>query len=225
MKHFTPTLLFYIFIGFLISSCGFAEELTDRAADSPEGMEKSYVINLDETDESVANEVWENLMKEHKSKVMRIKGSNVRLAKNVAIAGLPGDLTIKSRFEQSGDNTEMRLWFVDGKEYMTPQSSPGAYDIIDRFIDKYFNSLQNRQIQNEVEIEQKKLEDLEKELKKTRKDNEKLHDNITKAEQSIKENRIKIEENLQTQDQIANKIEEQRNVIQQTQNKLSGIKN
>ncbi len=225
MKHFTPNLLIYIFIGFLISSCGFGEEMTDRTADSPEGMDKSYVINLDDTDESVANDVWDNLMKEHKSKVMRIKGSNVRLAKNVAIAGLPGDLTIKSRFEQSGDNTEMRLWFVDGKKYMTPQSDPAAYDIIDRFIDKYFTTLQTRQIQNQVEVEQNKLEDLEKELKKIRKDNEKLHDNITKAEQSIKENRIKIEENLQSQDQMANKIQEQRKVINQTQSKISGINN
>lgn len=224
MKHSTLYLIYIFLAGSLLTACGFAEEMTDRAADSPEGMEKSYTINLDNTSEDVANEVWDNLMKEHKSRVMRIKGSKVRLAKNVAISGLPSDLTVKSLFEQSGNHTEMRLWFVDGTKYMTPQSDPRAYDIIDRFIDKYFASLETKQIQIEVEKEENKLADLEKELKKLRKDNESLHNDITKAEQTIKETRIKIEENLQAQDQMADKIQEQRNVIQQTQNQKSGIK-
>lgn len=225
MKHSTSYLIYLFLAGTLLAACGFAEELTDRAADSPEGMEQSYVINLDNTSVDVANEVWNNLIKEHKSKVMRIKGSKVSLAKDVSITGLPSNLTVKSLFEQRGDHSEMRLWFVKGNDYMTPQSDPAAYDAVDRFVDEYFASLEAAQIQNEVEVEEKKLADLEKELKKVRKDNEKLHDNITKAEQTIKETRIKIEENLRTQDQMADKIQEQRNVIQQTQNKLSGVKN
>src|SRR5665811_987204 len=224
MKYSTHYLLYVALSAFLMSSCGFAEEMTDRAADSPEGMDMAYVISLDNTDEDVARDAWEDFMDERNSKVMRIKGSRVHMAKNVAITGLTGDIAIKSLFEKSGDNTEMRLWFVKDQEYITPRSDPAAYDNIDRFIDQYFTKLESAQIQIEVENEQEKLEDLEKELKKLRKDNEKLHDDITDAEQTIKESRIKIEENLQAQDQMADKIQEQRNVINQTQRKLSEVK-
>lgn len=224
MKNFTFNLFYIALIAFSLSSCGFAEEMTDRAADSPEGMERAYVISLDNTDEDVARDSWEEFMEQYNSNVMRIKGSKVHKADNVAIAGLGGSVAIKSLFEQSGDNTEMRLWFVKNQEYLTPQSSPESYDIIDRFIDDYFNQLETAQIQLEVEREEEKLEDLEKELKKLRRVNEKLHDDITEAEQTIKESRIKIEENLKAQDQMAEKMEEQRDVIQETKRKLTRAK-
>ncbi|MBY5957830.1 hypothetical protein KUV50_06800 [Membranicola marinus] len=224
MKHSIFYLIYIFLMAGIMAGCGFAEEMTDRAADSPEGMEKAYVINLDNTEAGTAREVWNQLIREHKSRVMRIKGSSVQLANNVVITGLPSDLTVKSLFEQKGEQTEMRLWFVDGTEYMTPRSNPGAYDNIDRFIDTYFTALETKQIQNEVEQEEARLAELEKELEKLRRDNKKLHSTITKAEQEIKDARIKIEENLHAQDQMAEKIQEQRNVIHQTQSQLSGVR-
>ena len=219
------TLLWIAFTGLItVSSCGFAEEMTDRAADSPEGREKSYVIDLYGTDVNVASKTWESFMSKQNSRVMRIKGSPVRKAESVSIAGLPGSIDIKSQFQQSGSDTEMRLWFVKDAEYLTPQSDPQSYDVIDRFIDQYFVELEAEQIRLEVENEQDKLKDLEKDLAKLRRDNEKLHSDITRAEQTIKDSRIKIEENLKAQDQMSIKIQEQKEILRQTQDKLSGGK-
>lgn len=223
MKNSTIYLFFSALTGFLMISCGFAEEMTDRAADSPEGREMSYVISLDNTNDNVARDTWKNYMSKHKSKVVRIKGSKVNMSKNVAIDGLGGDIDVKSLFEKRGDDTEMRLWFVKDKKYITQQSDPTAYNNIDRFIDQFFTELDAAHVKLEVKNEEKKLDNLEKDLKRLRKDNGKLHDDITKAEQTIKEIRIKIEENLREQDQIADKIQGQRNVIQQTQKKLSDV--
>lgn len=223
MKNSTIYLFFTALTGFLMFSCGFAEEMTDRAADSPEGREMSYVISLDNTNDNVARDTWKNYMSKHKSKVVRIKGSKVNMSKNVAIDGLGSDIDVKSLFEKRGDDTEMRLWFVKDKKYITQQSDPTAYGNIDRFIDQFFTELDAAHVKLEVKNEEKKLDDLEKDLKRLRKDNGKLHDDITKAEQTIKEIRIKIEENLREQDQLADKIQGQRNVIQQTQKKLSDV--
>jgi len=192
--------------------------------DSAEGMEKAYVVNLDNTDNNVARNVWKDYMNHQNSKVLRIKGSKVQMAQNVTISGIPGTVDIKSLFTGSGDHTEMKLWFVKDAEYMTPQTDPAAYDVIDRFIDGYFKELETAQIQNEVNNEENTLANLDKELKKLRKDNEKLHNDITKAEQTIKDSRIKIEQNLQEQDQMTKKMEEQRKVIEQTKAKLSDVK-
>jgi len=221
MRNSTINLFFTALAGSLMFSCGFAEEMTDQAADSPEGMEMAYVINLDNTNENVARDTWKNYMNQHKSKVMRIKGSRVNLSKNVAITGLGGDIDVKSLFEQSGDDTQMKLWFVKDKKYITPQSDPAAYNSIDRFIDQYFTTLDDAHVKLEIKSEEKKLDDLDKQLNRLRKDNEKLHNDITRAEQTIKESRIKIEENLRDQDQLNAKIQAQRDVIQQTKKKLS----
>ncbi len=194
MKNSTIYLFFSALTGFLMISCGFAEEMTDRAADSPEGREMSYVISLDNTNDNVARDTWKNYMSKHKSKVVRIKGSKVNMSKNVAIDGLGGDIDVKSLFEKRGDDTEMRLWFVKDKKYITQQSDPTAYNNIDRFIDQFFTELDAAHVKLEV-----------------------------KNEETIKEIRIKIEENLREQDQIADKIQGQRNVIQQTQKKLSDV--
>lgn len=220
---FSQFFLYIPIAAFLLVSCGFAEEMTDRAADSPEGMEKAYVIELDDTEAAVASKTWENFMDQYNSKVTRIKGSQVRMAQNVLISGLPGNVDIKSLFDQTGNNTEMRLWFVKDAEYLTPQTDPQSYDVIDGFIDEYFTRLEAAQIQLEVESEEDKLKNLERDLNRLRKDNEKLHSDITKAEQTIKESRIKIEENLQEQDQLSNKIQEQKEVIRRTQGKLSRV--
>lgn len=223
MKISNLSLLYIVITALIAASCGFAEEMTDRAADSPEGMQSAYVIDLDETDVNVATNTWEEFMDQHNSNVMRIKGSQVRMAQDVAISGLTGSVDIKSLFQQSGSNAEMRLWFVQDAEYLTPQSNPQSYDVIDRFIDNYFTELESAQIQIEVENEQEQLEDLENDLAKLRRDNERLHSDITKAEQTIKESRIKIEENLKAQDQMSTKIQEQKEVIKQTQDQLSRV--
>lgn len=223
MKHFKFNVLIITITAYILTSCGFAEEMTDRAADSPEGMQLAYVINLDNTTADIANRTWSDFIAKRKSKTMRIKGSRVYQASKVPISGLTGDITVKSLFEQSGSNTEMRLWFVKNNEYLTPQNDPASYDIIDRFIDDYFTDLEAAQIQLEVDQEVKKLNDLEKELSRLRKNNENLHNDITKAEKTIKESRMKIEENLRAQDQMSDKILEQKKVIEQTKNKLSGI--
>lgn len=224
MNHFILSYLYILTISILLTSCGVTEEMTDRAADSAEGMEKAYVISLDNTNESVARDVWKTFMNQNNSKVARIKGSKVNISQNVSIAGISGAVDIKSLFTKSGDHAEMKLWFVKDNKYMTPQSDPQVYDIIDRFIDEYFTELEAAQVQIEVDNEEDILADMEKDLKKLRKDNEKLHDDITKAEQTIKESRIKIEQNLQEQDQMAEKMEDQRKVIQQTKRKLADVK-
>ena len=220
---FSHLFLYIPLVALLMVSCGFAEEMTDRAADSPEGMEKAYVIELDDTEAAVASKTWENFMDQYNSKVMRIKGSQVKMSQNVLISGLSGSVDIKSLFDQTGDDTEMRLWFVKDAEYLTPQTDPQSYDVIDGFIDEYFTRLEAAQIQLEIESEEDKLKELERNLEKLRKDNEKLHSDITKAEQTIKESRIKIEENLQEQDQLADKIQEQKEVVRRTQDKLSRV--
>lgn len=214
--------LLYIPIAFsLLISCGFAEEMTDRAADSPEGMEMAYVIDLDDTDVAVARKTWEDFMKRYNSRVQRIKESQVRMSKDVSLTGIPGNLDIKSLFNQTGDDTEMRLWFVQNAKYLTPRSDPQSYDVIDGFIDEYFTQLEAAQIQLEVENEEQKLKNLERDLTQLRRTNERLHSDITKAEQTIKESRIKIEENLKEQDELSRKINEQKEVIRQTQDKLN----
>ncbi len=225
MKKFAILYTFLALVGWSLMSCGFAEEMTDRAADSPEGMQQAYVIDLEDTEAAVASKTWEEFMKRYNSRVMRIKGSQVRMSKEVSIAGIPGSIDIKSLFDQSGNNTEMRLWFVQNAKYLTPQSDPRSYDAIDDFIDQYFNELESAQIQIEVDNEQDKLEALEKQLTKLRRDNERLHSDITKAEQTIKDSRIKIEENLQSQDKISDQIQEQKEVVRQTQDKLSRVGN
>ncbi len=216
-------LIYLIPFGWLLVSCGFAEEMTDRAADSPEGMEMAYVIDLEGTDASVARKTWEDLMKQNRSKVVRIKGSPVRMSQNISITGIPGSIDIKSLFTPRGESTEMRLWIVQDAKYLTPRTDPQSYDAIDNFIDEYFLRLETAQIQIEVENEEQKLKNLERDLARLRKENEKLHSDITKAEQTIKESRIKIEENLKAQDDMSGKIQEQKEVIRRTQDKMSRV--
>src|SRR5699024_2931699 len=142
MKSFTfPSLAFFI-SALLLTACGFVEETTSTPADSPEGRQKAYIVQLEDTEAGMAKKVWAQYIRNHKSRVQRIKRSEVEMAKSVDISGLSGDIDVKSNFRDYSGATEMQLWFVKNNEYLTPDQDRASFDAIDRFIDVYFTELE-----------------------------------------------------------------------------------
>lgn len=218
-KIYYPTFLSLITL-FLLSGCGFTEELTEVQGESPEGRERAYIVSLEDTDTRVAKDVWSKFIKDHKGRLRRIKGSDIEVAPAVEISGFSDKVTVKSGFRDQGRDTELQLWFVRDERYLNPNSDQTAFDIIDRFVEQYRSSLESAQIQNEVDDEQKKLKQLEKDLSRLQRQNDQLHKDITKAEDKIRESRIKIEDNLQEQDMINQQIGEQKRVVEETKRKM-----
>lgn len=219
MKSFIfPSLAFFISLLFL-HSCGFVEETTSTPADSPEGRQKAYILQLDDTDAGMAKKVWAQYIRSHKSRIQRIKRSDVEMARSVDIAGLSGDIDVKSNFVDYSGTTEMQLWFVKNNKYLTPDQDRSSFDAIDRFIDNYFAELEKAQIEEAVKGEKDKLKKLEKELDNLRKNNDKLHRDISKYEDRIKEARIQIEDNLREQDVKNQEIQQQKQIVDRTKSK------
>lgn len=216
MKSFFTPIITTFFAILLLNSCGFVEETTSTPADSPEGRQKAYIVQLDNTDPGMAKKVWSQYIRSHKSRVQRIKRSEVEMAQSVDISGLSGDIDVKSNFRDYGGATEMQLWFVKDSEYLTPDQDQSSFDVIDRFIDGYFADLEKAQIEEAVKGEEDKLKKLERDLSNLRKSNDKLHKDISKYEDRIKEARIKIEDNLREQDLKNQEIQEQREIVNKT---------
>ncbi|GAA5221797.1 hypothetical protein [Membranihabitans marinus] len=210
-------------IAFLFVQNSFAQDISERSAESDEGPHNAYIIVIDDLNEKVATDVWEDFIKDHKSKIKRIRKSKVKIAEEVEIPGLSGKVHVKSEIEGLGKSTELKLWFIQNGTYLSSTDQPESYDHIDRFIDNYFLALDVAEVKVEIENEENILKNLEKDLDKLKKDNDKLHKEILKAEETIRLAKEDIETNLADQKTMENKIEDQKKMVNQTKDKLSKI--
>lgn len=215
--------IFLGLFGLVAFNLAAAQEITERSAESDEGLNNAFVIVIDNFNDKVAEDVWEEFIKDHKSKVKRIRKSKVKIAEGVLIPGFAGTVDIKSNFEGLGKSTELVLWFVQNGTYLSSSENPENYDNIDAFIDNYFVALDIREINDEIENEEDVLNNLEKDLDRLKKDNEKLHKDIAKAEDVIRQSKEDIEINLADQQAMEVKIEEQKKKLNSTKDKLSKI--
>lgn len=211
------------FIALFFIQTSFAQDISERSAESDEGSHNAYIIVIDDLNEKVATDVWEDFIKDHKSKIKRIRKSKVKLAEDVEIPGLSGKVHVKSEIEGLGKSTELKIWFIQNGIYLSSSDQPESYDHIDRFIDNYFVALDVAEVKEEIDNEEDKLKNLEKDLDKLKKDNDKLHKEILKAEETIRLAKEDIETNLLDQKTMEDKIDDQKNVVKQTKDKLSKI--
>ncbi|WP_236974486.1 coiled-coil domain-containing protein [Membranihabitans maritimus] len=214
------TLIITCFIG----SMGYAQEFTERSVDNDNGAGNAFIIYLEDTEGGLAQDVWGEFIRNHNSKVKRIRRSKIEQADEVKITGLPSDVTVKSLFENSKNSSELNLWFINNGEYISSRDTPQYYEPIDAFIDNYMKAIETRKIENAVEEEEDKLKDFEKDLDKLKRDNDRYHKDIEKAEKAIKQAQADIEDNLKEQQSVERQIEEQKRTVSKTKDKLSKVK-
>ncbi len=225
-------LLILLFAVFSFLHLSAQETLQIQVREAPqtmsEGVNNSLVIELWNVDEKTAVKEWRKFTRQFKGKTSREKKMKHWFTDDARIKTISNNtVDIYAWFEENKrtDVTTATFWFNLGGAYVSSQLNPAQYGAAVKVLLDYKASLDLVEAEDEVDAQEKALQDLEDELKKMKKDNEDFHKKIEDAKRLILELEQKIQENLRDQEAKMQEIDTQRKVVENAKRTVKVISN
>lgn len=218
---FIRNLLITLFISLpvLLSS-----QVIEERSSMSEGVHNAFVIELEGADRKTAENVWKNYIGAI-GKTKRNRKTKEWVSESIIIPAVDDDYNVQliGKFEDLRGNSRIHVWlkmdgnFINSEDYTN--ESRGMKD----FLEEYALDVKKAVIGKEVEEEQKKLNNIEKDLSRLIKKNEGYHRDIEKAKESILKAEKNIENNVIAQEDKRIEIEEQKAILLKVQEKLMAV--
>ena len=156
-----------------------------------------------------------------KAKTKKIKRTAEWLSDNASIPGLgTGDVDVYATFENSGDDVRMVAWFDLGEGYLSSMAYPDDYTTGEEILNEFELVSYKEGVKKEIKEEENNLKKLMSELKKAKKDKDRYERDIEQAKDKIKKAEANIESNLVEQEEINDRIDQQKKMVDKTKEKL-----
>lgn len=190
-----------------------------------QGSKNGLSINLPKSNVKIAEQVWKEFTKSYKGSYKRDKKNDEYFTDNATVGTIGGANTVDlyMKFTEGNDNTTATLWIDLGGAYVSSQEFKDKYDATEKMLAEYALAVARKQttmqleeqtnMQKDLEKQQRRLEDRNKDLVK---DIEDWKKKILKAEQDI-------QTNLKSQEETKAKIEAQKKVVDDVQKKLQSL--
>ncbi len=196
-------------------------QVSEEERSMSQGMYNALVINIPNADDGETEKLWKKFMKSKKAKTKKIKRTAEWLSDNAEISGLGvGEVDVYATFENSGDDVRMVAWFDLGEGYLSSMAYPNEYSAGEEMLNEFELVVYKEGVKDEIKEEENNLKKLESELKKAKKDKDRFERDIEQAKDKIKKAEANIESNLVEQEEINNRIEEQKKMVEKTKEKL-----
>jgi len=219
MKYLKLTVIISLFIpSFLLS------QVIEETASMKEGAHNAFVIELEGADKKVAEEVWKKMIGQH-GKVKRDRKAKEWKSESIILPSIKKNynINVTAKVEDLRGNARLYTWIkMDGNFINSDENTDEARGVKE-LLEEYALEVEKAMIAKEVEWEQKKLNDLDKDLSKLIKKNEGYHKDIEKAEKAILEAEKNIEQNVIDQEDKKIEIEEQKAALVKVQEKLMAV--
>ncbi len=184
------------------------------------GIQNGISVSIPNADDKLINKIWKKytddygkLNKNKKAKEVFIEGAKIK-----SIFGeLPMDLYAVIEEQSIIVFFDIKSGFLGSKDH------PKEFAEAQRFITEFGYEVQREQVRVELEDEQDKLKQFEKNLDKLKKDNISYNKDIEDAKEKIRKAEANIITNGQDQKKTVSEIESQSKIVDQVKNKLNMI--
>jgi len=208
-----------------LTTIGFSqmEEISESKETMKKGTFNAIVVELPNTEDKVALNVWKSFIKGYGAKAKKVKRSKEYLASGAIIGDLNNseNVDVYTKIREKGDDSELIVWIEMGEFYVSSGSFPSDYTAAVKMLEEYAFEVAKELVHIDIEKEEKKMKKLEKEMVKLQKKNETYHKNIEKAKEAIAKAEANIEENTRQQKEQTSVIESQQKALQALKEKLA----
>ena len=190
------------------------------------GSENALIVVLEVTSEKLVERTWKDYMKDYDGKTKGAKGGKEDVTTGASIVGIGGvaPLTIYSRTSKNMDGyVELLTWFDLGDEYLS-SSRRQNYEEAEKMLLKFAHEVKMEGTKQELEDAEKKLKSFENEMDKLQRQNNNYHKEIAEAEKKIEIAKENIVKNEEQQADSTQKIDLQKQLVEEIQRRLSDLK-
>ncbi len=206
----------------MISATGTAQ-ISECTGVMSKGSHPCFSFTMDNMDERTAFQTFRSHVRsEYRTRVRRDRREDEFTASEVNIMSIhpTNELNIYAKFNEAGGSVEVRVWFEMGDDFISTEKYPQTEEGIIAFMENFKRALVREQTKEILSNQENELQSLERQLRRLKRDKDGYEGDIRDAEEAIKEARKNIEKNLQNQAEAEVSIQNQRNKIEQTKQKL-----
>ena len=205
----------------LIAPFSYGQIMESKKAMS-QGDMNALVVTLPDTEVKVVEKEWEKFMKDHKAKVRGIKKSDEVFSDDAKLESISNNtVDVYSLVIQSGDDTKLSVWFDLGGAYLNSGDYPDKYANAKKLLHDFSGIVSKTYIANMLQVEEKKMKDLEGNLKDIDKSQENSERDIIKYQEKIEEEKANIETAKSNRVQAQKDIDVQKGVVRKVKDQLN----
>lgn len=190
------------------------------------GVKEAFTVDIENLNNKEVEKVLMNYLKDFKGKKnpkMDRKTDEI-LTDDAEIPGLSTNtIDVYASLEGKGDNSTVTFWFDLGGAFLSEDNHPEKMEALSEWLYAFGLKTRVRTIELELEEEEKRLKEFNKNFDKLVKEQEKLEATIRKAEEAIKNAQKDLENNAADQENSREIILEQQKMIEKVKDKLKKI--
>lgn len=220
------TLYSLAFIGLLLlATAGLTAQVSTRVQAMSRGDNAALVLELPTAEDGDVEDLWEDWLKD----TYKVRTKDNKRDKKGELASLNFDLPgvgggskvdMYSTIEEIGDGSELTVWIATPKGYVSPSMDRNQYMAAEKMLMNFALAVSKVQIEQDVENEEDRLEELQDDLEDLQKDKKRAEDDIEDARKKIAELEEEIRENIRNQERKREEINAQMSKVDQTKAKL-----
>jgi len=190
------------------------------------GKNNAMVVTLEGVDDKTAGDVWEDFLKDYygvKTDWERKQKEWFSDDANIPAIGGATPLDIHAAANERGDKVEFTVWFNLGNDFLNSTDYAEQYAEAEKLMEGFTLEVRKVMVREELDEQEKELKNLEKDLERLESKNDRYHKDIEKAEEAIEEAKRNIAENEAEQENMRQRIEMQKEVVKNVEEKLKKI--
>jgi len=195
-----------------------------------QGNENAFILSTEGLETKELEDVLKDFLKDYKGRKnpKYDRRSAEYFVDDAEIEGASGNtIDLYARINQTGNmSQEVAVWFDLGGAYLSSSAHRDAADYLrTEWFPELDNRIYTRMVEIELDAEEDKLKEFNKEHDSLMKDQKKLEGDIVDYQEKIKQAEKDLEQNAQKQDEILKVIAEQQAAVEAVKKKLKKKKN
>lgn len=194
-------------------------KMEDRAMSK--GQQNAYTVMLASSNKKDVEKAWSKYMKEYKGKTKKQKKTNEYLTDNAQISTMSDNtVDVYAQLQELGNETQMSVWFDLGGAFVNAETHPEASATANNILTGFARSIQKKNIEEQLKVEEKAEKKIGDELKKNEKELKNLEKDIENYKKKIKEAEAQIVANKEAKIEIESRMATQKEKVGEVKTKL-----
>lgn len=214
---------FILIICLVMSQLAIAQ-ITEDGRTMSTGLNNALILDMPGIETSFGDKLWKAYIKAYgKTKRSRSEW----FTDDAKIAGISGSSSVDIYMSSgdSGQDTEMAVWFDLGDGFLNSEEHPDQFLEAEKFLMRFALYVAKEKTEVELNGEEKEMRRLESLLKRLERDNERYHREIEVAKEKIRQNEANIETNVVEQEEARKLIELQIAQLEKVKARLAELNN
>lgn len=213
------TISFVLFFNFI-----FSQTVEQQKSTMSLGPQNGYYIEVEGATKNMLEDLWKDYVKEFgKSKYNKKAKEHVSDKVKVTMINGVSPVSLYARHEDGKDLGTTFLWVDLGGAFANGGEHKSQSEGVETFLKDFYILARKKVITKELEVEEKKLKDLNKDLSKLENKKKDYQNEIEKCKMKIVEAEKNIETNVKDQENKKLDIENQKTSIQLVVDKLNAV--